>query len=236
MLPNASLPPPDAGTTAQEDHLLLQALRDADESAFAQVVDAYYSSMLHVALSHVGDRAVAEEVVQDTWLAAMEAIHRFEARSTVRTWLFRILRNIARARGQRDARLRPLSALQTPAADAAGHDPLDRVVGTRAAASGYGRAALWAGQHPDPEERVLSRELGDRLQAALSRLPPRQCEVILLRDVQGWSAAEVCNVLGISETNQRVLLHRARERVRNELRHYLGTGNICGDEQRHELP
>ncbi|HEX6307832.1 MAG TPA: RNA polymerase sigma factor [Longimicrobiales bacterium] len=236
-LPNASLPPPpEPGTISDEDRLLLSALRDGDESAFAQVLDTCFSSMLRLALSHVNDRASAEEVVQETWLAAIEGIGRFEGRSTVKTWLFHILRNIARSRGRRDDRLRPLSALQSADAAAAGIDPLDRIVDARSAASGHGRAALWAGHNPDPEAELLAAELWEQLETTLATLPPRQREVIVLRDVDGWSAAEVCNILGITDTNQRVLLHRARERVRHDLRQYLSGSDICRDEHDDDLP
>lgn len=233
MLPHASLPPP---TQPDEDLLLVSALRDGDESAFAQVMDTHFSSMMRLALSHVNDRASAEEVVQETWLAAIEGIGRFEGRSTVKTWLFHILRNIARGRGRRDDRLRPLSALQSADASAAGIDPLDRIVDARAAGSGHGRAALWAGNNPDPEALLLAGELRVQLDRALATLPPRQREVIVLRDVEGWSAPDVCNVLRISDTNQRVLLHRARERVRHELRQYLSDGDICRDERSDDMP
>ena len=237
MLPHASLPPPaEPRTSTEEDRLLLRALRDGNESAFAQVMDAYYSSMLRVAQSHVKDRGTAEEVVQDTWLAAIEGIDRFEGRSTVKTWLFHILRNIARGRGRREDRFRPMSTLQSADATAAQLDPLEQVVDARDAAAGHGRAALWAGHTADPEERLLARELGVRLEAAIALLPPRQREVLTLRDVEGWASGEVCNVLGISDTNQRVLLHRARERVRHELRHYLSGSEICGDERNDDLP
>ncbi|MGH7448411.1 MAG: RNA polymerase sigma factor [Longimicrobiales bacterium] len=236
MLPNASLPPPPERSASDEERLLLSALRDGDESAFVHVMDTHYTSMLRLALSHVSDRASAEEVVQDTWLAAIEGIGRFEGRSTVRTWLFHILRNIARSRGRRDDRLRPLSALQSADASETGLDPLERVVDARAAAEGHGRAAQWAGSNPDPEAQVLAGELKEKLESALATLPPRQREVIILRDVEGWSAPEVCNVLGVTVTNQRVLLHRARERVRHELRQYLSDGEICRDENGHDLP
>jgi RNA polymerase sigma-70 factor, ECF subfamily len=236
MLPNASLPPPSsARSVSEEDYLLMRALRDGDESAFVQVLDKHFPGMLHMALGHVNDRAVAEEVVQDAWVAAIEGIGRFEGRSTVKTWLYHILRNIARARGKRDDRLRPLSALQSRHAQAAGVDPVTQIVDSRAAASGHGRAALWAGYNQDPEQHLLSSELSERIEVALARLPQRQREVIVLRDVEGWTASEACNILRISDTNQRVLLHRARERVRHELRQYMGEGDLCGDEQNDHL-
>jgi RNA polymerase sigma-70 factor (ECF subfamily) len=236
-MPNVSLPPPQERRAASdEDRLLLGALRDGDESAFAQVMDTHFSSMLRLALSHVNDRASAEEVVQDTWMVAIEGIGRFEGRSTVRTWLFHILRNIARGRGRKDDRLRPLSALQSADAAAAGIDPLERLVDARAAAAGHGHAALWAGHNSDPEAELLAGELREQLETALATLAPRQREVIVLRDVEGWSAAEVCNILGVTDTNQRVLLHRAREKVRHEMRQYLSGSDLCLDEYDDDLP
>lgn len=224
MLPNASLPPPQI--EGGEEGLLVRALRWRDEEAFGRVLDAYFPAMLRVALSHVDGRAAAEDVVQETWLAALAGIDGFEGRSSVRTWLFGILRNIARTRGRRESRMRPFGELAS-GTDGAAADPLDTVVDGRTAAAGYGLAGLWA-RSEDPERGVLARELEERIEAALSVLPPRQREVIVLRDVEGWSSAEVCNALGLSETNQRVLLHRARNRVREELKAYLTDEEPCG--------
>lgn len=237
MLPNASLPPPPVrGTASVEDQLLLRALRNRDEAAFSQVLDDHFPGMLRIALGYVSNTAIAEEVVQDTWVAAIEGIGRFEGRSSVKTWLYHILRNIARTRGKREDRLRPLSALLSPDAAAAGVDPLSQIVGGRVEAKGSTPEALWAGRTPTPEEQLLSDELRERIEAALVKLPSRQREVIVLRDVEGWSAADVCNTLGLSDTNQRVLLHRARERVRHELRQYVGEGDLCNDDQNDYLP
>lgn len=220
MLSNASLPPP-AGVsghpaTGPEDDLLLRALRDRDESAFVRVLDLYYSSMLRLAMTHVRSSATAEEVVQDTWLAALRGIDGFEGRSSVRTWLFRILRNIARTRGQRDARLHLFSDMQASPSPSDGSAP-DALFSD----------ALWMKRSPDPESLLTSRELRARIDAAIETLPPRQREVIVLRDIQEWTTDEVCNAMGITQTNQRVLLHRARERVRDALRPWIddGTGD-----------
>jgi RNA polymerase sigma-70 factor (ECF subfamily) len=220
MLPNASLPPPARDDT--HDALLLRALVERDENAFAQCVDRLYPSMLRFALQHVRDEGAAEEVVQETWLAALDAVARFEGRASVKTWLFHILRNIARQRGRRDARFRPLSDLS---GDATETNPLDVIV---APGAGSGHAALW-GTRDDPERDVLLAELQTRLDAAIAKLPPRLREVLVLVDVDGFSTTDVCNIMGISSTNQRVMLHRARDRVRNELRDYLGSDQ-CGDE------
>lgn len=222
-LPNASLPPPGRGTApvgreSGDDALLLRALREHDEAAFVRVLDQYYGPMHRLALTHVRSSATAEEVVQETWLAALRAIHNFEGRSSVRTWLFRILRNIARTRGQRDARLRLFSDMQNDDSAARSPTPPEQIV----------TEALWISPLPDPESALRARELRARIDAAIDTLPPRQREVILLRDIQEWTSDEVCNVMGITQTNQRVLLHRARERVRDALRPYVETGAASG--------
>ena len=224
MLPNASLPPPSRDHS--QDALLLRALVERDEIAFAQCVDGLYPSMLRFAQQHVRAEGAAEEVVQETWLAALAAVARFEGRSSVRTWLFHILRNIARQRGRRDSRFRPLSDLGgVDGTDAGATNPLDVIV---APGGGSGHAALW-GTRDDPERDVLLGELQERLDAAIAKLPPRLREVLVLVDVDGFSTTEVCNIMRISSTNQRVMLHRARDRVRNELRDYLESG-YCGNE------
>lgn len=226
VLPNGCLPPPDSGNIALSSHeaLLVQALRQGDEKAFARILDRLFAPMLRVALRHVDSRASAEDVVQETWLAALRGIDRFEGRSSIKTWLFHILRNIARTRGRRDARMRPFSELEPATGDSS--DAPDIVTST---SPGHGSAqtALWVRSADDPQESVLTGELAAHIERAMARLPKRQREVIMLRDVDGWTAEEVCNAMGISQTNQRVLLHRARDRVRNELRPYLADSNAC---------
>ena len=216
MLPNASLPPPHAELgAATDDELLLRALAHGDERAFAHALDRYYHPMLRLALSHVREQAAAEDVIQESWIAALNGIERFEGRSSLKTWLFHILRNIARARGRRDARVWPLSQLRAPDAAAGNHGADDdRLLSVESVAR-------------DPEQQLLGRELAAHIEAAIARLPSRMRDVVVLRDVEGWAAEDVCNILGISDTNQRVILHRARERVRDELREYLADGP-CG--------
>lgn len=228
----ACRPPYERVGANPEDTLLLRALAEGDEAAFARVLDLYFPAMLRLALVYVDGRATAEEVIQETWLAAIQGIDRFEGRSSVKTWLFRILRNIARARGKRDARMRPISEFEIREADQE-MDPLDNVVAL--GGTGNGHAALWV-VTVDPAEEVLARELAARIEQAIDALPPRQREVIVLRDVEGWSAEDVCNAMGISETNQRVLLHRARGKVRRDLRWYLTEDESCGDEDEADLP
>jgi RNA polymerase sigma-70 factor, ECF subfamily len=228
-LPNVSLPPPVAADRKiAEDELLLRALRDGDDRAFALALDLCFTGMLRVAMSHVDSRATAEEVIQETWMAAIRGIDRFQRRSSVRTWLFRILRNQARTRGTRDSRMRPFSDLQASPKES-GSGPDGMIVGARAAMAHDGHQAMWVSS-TDPEQQLLSRELAEHIERALAALPPRQREVITLRDVEGWSAEDVCNALGLSQTNQRVILHRARDRVRNELQDYLAENDGCDDD------
>jgi RNA polymerase sigma-70 factor (ECF subfamily) len=204
-----------------EDARLVNALRAGDEAVFADLVRRYNASLLRVAQIYVPSRAVAEEVVQETWLAVLNGIARFEARSSLKTWIFRILTNTAKTRGQREGRTIPFSALQNPASvpepavePERFRDPDD----PRWPGHWTSPPSSWAGV---PEERLLARETRELLATAIDRLPPSQRAVISLRDVEGWGADEVCNALGLSETNQRVLLHRARAKVRRALERYL---------------
>jgi RNA polymerase sigma-70 factor, ECF subfamily len=196
---------------------LVQALRHGDERAFAQVVDMYGASMLRVARLYVRDGAVAQEVVQDAWLAFLRGLDRFEARSSLRTWLFSILVNIAKTRGVRESRSVPFSTLVADAEDEGPSVPASRFGGEGDAWPGH-----WATPPSDwdsPLERVLSAEVRSAIETAIDRLPPMQGRVLRLRDVEGWSSDEVCNVLELSETNQRVLLHRARSKLRQLIDH-----------------
>lgn len=205
-----------------DDTELLAALRQGDETAFTTLVDRYHGAMLRVALLYVDERAIAEDVAQEAWLGVLEGLDRFAERSSLKTWIFRILTNCAKTRGQRERRNVPLSSLNdtamedgSPTVDPARFRPPE----TPAWPGGWLYPPMdWASV---PEERLLARETGEYLQASIAALPLRQQEVLILRDVQGWSADDVCNVLGISETNQRVLLHRGRAKVRQALAHYL---------------
>lgn len=202
------------GVIASADDLrTVEALRGGDEAAFTRLITAYHSAMLRLAAIFVSDRAVAEEVVQETWLAVLQGISRFEGRSSLKTWLFRILTNRAKTRAQREGRYVPLSTL----------DDLDAE--PSASPERFDPTGHWANAPQSwdevPEDRLLSEETRALIQEAIDALPPNQREVITLRDIEGWGSEEVCNVLGISETNQRVLLHRARSRVRQALEYYL---------------
>jgi RNA polymerase sigma-70 factor (ECF subfamily) len=204
-----------------DEQRLVEALRAGDERAFETLIERYHRSLLRLALMYVPSRAVAEEVVQETWLGVLQGLPRFEGRSSLKTWLFRILTNRARTRGQREARSIPFSAAWNPESDSG--EPAveaDRFLPLEHQSAGH-----WASRPRDwsvlPEERLLSHETREQIQQAIDALPGSQREVITLRDVEGWSSEEVCNVLEITETNQRVLLHRARSKVRHALEHYL---------------
>jgi RNA polymerase sigma-70 factor (ECF subfamily) len=197
---------------------LLDALRAGDEGAFAALVREYHPSLVRVARIYVSTQAAAEEVAQETWLGVLNGLSRFEGRSSLRTWIFRILSNIAKTRAQRDGRTLPFSALQDPA-----RVPEQAVDADRFLDSEHPR---WPGHwalkpEPWPEEALVAAETRERLAEAIEALPATQRAVISLRDLEGWSSDEVRNALDLSETNQRVLLHRARSKVRAALESYL---------------
>ena len=212
----------DSGPVASPaDLALVERLRAGDETAFMMLVEQHQAAMLRVAQMYVPSRAVAEEVVQEAWLGIVKGLDRFEGRSTLRTWMYRIVVNVAKTRGAREGRSVPFSALAGDEADPA----ID--AGWFQAASernpGHWRTAPddWRGV---PEDRLVGHETLRHIGMAIDDLPPMQAEVLRLRDVLGWSSEEVRNALDLSETNQRVLLHRARSRVRRELDTYLSEG------------
>lgn len=219
----ATAPPPPAGRLPDPDAALLARLRRRDEAAFAELVTRYGATMARVARLYVRDRAVAEEVVQETWLGVLQGLDRFEERSSFKTWLFRILSNRARTRGAREARNVPVTALGAAelSADEAAVEASRFLDGADARYPGHWSAPPreWEAV---PEARLLSQETLARIRDAIEALPPAQREVIRLRDVEGWDAAEVCAALDLTEGNQRVLLHRARSKVRSALEDYLG--------------
>jgi RNA polymerase sigma-70 factor (ECF subfamily) len=201
-----------------EDATLVAALRVGDEAAFAELVDRYYGVMQRVARQYVATREAAEDVVQETFLGVIQGIDRFEQRSSLRTWMFRILVNRAKTRGEREGRARPFSSLTTGLDDDEPAVDPDRFLSE-------GRWAGFWGAPPSaehlPDAGVLAAELGDRLAAAVAALPDAQRTVLELRDIQGFTAGEVCELLELSEINQRVLLHRARSKARALLEGYL---------------
>jgi RNA polymerase sigma-70 factor (ECF subfamily) len=201
-----------------EDASLVAALRAGDEAAFRDLIRLYGPGMLRVARMYVSSRAVAEEVVQEAWLGVLKGIGRFEGRSSLKTWVFRIVANTAKTRGQREARSLPFSAFGDDEESAT--VSADRFLGDGTRFPGHWAAppASWA---PLPEGSLLADETMEVVQRAIDRLPPAQRAVLTLRDVEGVEADEVCNALDLTETNQRVLLHRARAKVRAALEEYL---------------
>lgn len=196
-----------------QERRLVDALRGRDENAFAELVREHSPAMLRLARLYVPTRGLAEEVVQDAWVGVLRGIGNFEGRSSLKTWIFRILANTAKTRGVREARTVPFSSLARAEAedDEPAVDP-DR----------FTRDGHWLAPPPElPESRLIDAETRQLIDETIASLPPMQAIVITMRDVEGFSAADVCNVLEIEETNQRVLLHRARSRVRQALEEYL---------------
>lgn len=177
----------------RDDRDLVARLQDCDETAFATLVDRHAAALRRTALSFVSTRASADEVVQDTWLAVLAGLPAFEGRSSIKTWIFRILINRAKTRGVREARTVPLSEVNDRAA---------------------------ARSDDTPRHLLLRKELAGALADAIRGLPERQRVVVVLRDALGWSGGEVCDVLGVTDSNQRILLHRARARLRAILVHH----------------
>jgi RNA polymerase sigma-70 factor, ECF subfamily len=211
---------PGAGVEAPADADLVEALRRGDEAAFVTLVERYHTALVRLATTFVRDQSLAEEAAQDTWLGVLRGVDRFEGRSSLKTWIFSILINRAKTHGQRASRSVPFSALSLfdagpdePAVDPARFNSADHrwPGGWSSAPVGWGDS---------PEEALVSAETRERVENTIDTLPPGQRAVITLRDVEGLTSEEVCSVLEISETNQRVLLHRARSRVRREVERY----------------
>jgi RNA polymerase sigma-70 factor, ECF subfamily len=192
----------------QDDRALLARLRTADEEAFDTLVNRYDGSLRRVARTFVRTPSAADDVVQETWLAVIRGLDGFEGRSSLSTWIFGILANIARTRAVRDARSVPFSALSV--GDGPAVDP-----------EAFGPDGRWRSAPPrldaNPEGQLLSKEIRGQLLAAVEKLAPAQRAVITLRDLAGLDADEVCALLEINDGNQRVLLHRARANVRAAL-------------------
>jgi RNA polymerase sigma-70 factor, ECF subfamily len=195
-----------------DDSDLVARLQAGDEQAFVILVDLYHGPLLRLASTFVPSRAVAEEVVQDTWLGVVRGIHRFEGRSSLKTWLFRIVVNRARTAGVRERRETPTDRPDEPAV------PPERF---NAAGGWSSPPTPWT---DDAEERIVARQTAAKVSRHLNLLPDRQRQVVVMRDFEGLPATEVCSLLGISEANQRVLLHRGRSRLRNMLERELGKG------------
>lgn len=206
-----------------EDRALVERLRAGDEQTFAALVDGWSGWMLRLARAHVPTTSAAEEVVQETWLAVLEGLDRFRGEASLRTWVYRILLNQAKRRGVRESRTVPFASLG-PEDQGPTVDP-DRFQGPDERHPGGWR------QFPDewPEQVALTREVREVVTVALTELPPRQRVVVALRDLDGHTADEVCDLLDISAGNQRVLLHRGRAVVRAHLeRYFAGASSLSG--------
>jgi RNA polymerase sigma-70 factor (ECF subfamily) len=203
--------------TPGRESALIDALRRGDEEAFARLVGEHHASLRRVARLYVANAAIAEEVVQDTWLGVIRGLWAFEGRSSLKTWIFRILVNRARTRAARER------------GDADFADPPETESGTWPQPP-VSPEDVHFGEGASPERSLLTKELGERLRTVIDALPSNLRTVLWLRDVEGWSSEEVCNALAIQETNQRVLLHRARSRARAALEPYFA--GAPGDERR----
>jgi RNA polymerase sigma-70 factor, ECF subfamily len=202
---------------AIDDGALLVGLRAGEEGAFEELVKRYHGPLIRIALMYVRDRAIAEEVVQETWLAALEGIDRFEGRSSLKTWLFRIATNRAKTRAVREGRQVAISTLAGPDEPEV---PLERFLPPDDPRRPLGWAApprAW------PEQQLITSETVQHVRDAIAKLPPAQRAVIGLRDIEGLSAEEVTAALDISAVNERVILHRGRSRLRRELEEYFGS-------------
>jgi RNA polymerase sigma-70 factor (ECF subfamily) len=198
---------------ASQDDALIAALRAGDERAFVQLLDAYGAGMRRFALSIVRNAAVADEVVQEAWLGVLRGLDRFEGRASLKTWIFRIVANTAQTRAEREARSIPFSTFAGEVGDDEPSVDPSRFRNPQ-------HPGGWT-RFPEPWDDLEARETRGVIAAAIEQLPSGQRLVISLRDVEGWSSEEVCNVLELSESNQRVLLHRARSKVRAALEHHL---------------
>ncbi len=210
----------NVSTASQGELHLIEMLRNGNEDAFIFLIDRYRATMLRLAMIYVPEYAVAEEVVQEAWLGVLQGLNRFEGRSSLKTWIFRILTNCAKTRALRERYSIPFSSLSDPEVnfDEPAVDP-DRFLPSDSQLPGQW-VSLPANWDEIPEKRLLSKETYACIVLATEALPPSQRAVITLHDIEGWASEDICNVLGISETNQRVLLHRARSKVRRALEQY----------------
>ncbi|WP_447962370.1 RNA polymerase sigma factor [Nitrospira sp. Ecomares 2.1] len=204
-----------------EEFELIKSLRKGDEPAFATLVERYHGGLLRFAQALVSNQAVAKEVVQETWMAVLEGIHRFEGRSSLKTWIFRILQNIAKTKGKREHRYVSFCDVD----GSTDKEKNSALASERFYTSGdlTGRRAfpsiIW--DENTPERLLVSKQSLVQINQALQALPPNQRQVIILRDIEGVNAEEICQILNITLTNQRVLLHRARAKIRLALNPYL---------------
>ncbi len=212
---------PESSAVSLDNNCLLQALRSGNEAAFVSLLDLYSPSMLRLAIFYNLEHAVAEEVVQETWMRVVQNLERFEERSSLKTWIFGILINTVRKRGQYEGRSVPFSSL--PISDAEGNETVmdaeQFFPTTHPQWPGHWTSFPKNWEHI-PEDRLLAQETRLYVRKAIEALPQKQREVIVLCDIEGWTSDEVCHFLNLTKIHQRVLLYRARSQVRNVLDRY----------------
>ena len=219
--PNLTHPGSVGSKTALKEPELVQALRNGDETAFSSLMDQYHSRLMRVARTFVSSQAVAEEVVQETWLAVLEGIDRFEGRSSLKTWIFQILTNRAKSRGQREHRYVPFSDVSSPFGQEEDHAIEPEQFHATGPLKGHWAISPTTWDEDTPERLLLSKESLLHIEKAIQALPTIQRQIMILRDIEGIDSEEICNIFQITPTNQRVLLHRARSKVRMALGQYL---------------
>ncbi len=198
----------ERGARWGDDVALVRRILQGDEDAFVTLIDAQHRSLLHIAQAQVGRGALAEDLVQETWASVVVHLADFEGRSSLRTWIATILINRAKTRREREKRFVPLDGEGSA-------DEAHEAVGDSALDERFGRRGFWSTPPRDcPEAIALRKESCEQIALALAELPDTQRAVVTLRDIEEWGSDEVCNVLGLSESNQRVLLHRGRQRLR----------------------
>jgi RNA polymerase sigma-70 factor (ECF subfamily) len=215
--PQRSVYPGQEVATSSNFDAELEALKQGDEAAFEALINRYHGPMIRLAMAYVQDRGMAEDVVQETWLTCLRSLSKFEGRSSLKTWLFGILINVARSRRRKESRIQALASFFRGDDSDSRRPTVDQ--------SRFGGDGMWIA-HPDswsdiPLSNVLSLETFAQVKAAIETLPEKQKEVIVLRDVAGFKADEACRLLSISAANQRVRLHRGRAAVRKQLEDYL---------------